>query len=220
VTDGALVTVTETVRDRNGRVKWVVAGTFVGIDGSEPRCVDYRVRVVPTSAHGQEMHALAKVMSEMEAHAISIDDADALGEIPAEGIPRYVFEKASQARLLAKAQSQVAKHPDAHSDATRRALARATISRQGRARIGRPPSMTLGEKLRILKDVADAYSEGIPRARATVAERHFMSEGQLRDLLKWARHAANPPLFTNYGPGLKNDALTADAVALLDEGID
>lgn len=211
----AVITVTETVQDRAGRIRWVVVATFVGAGGSEPRCVDYRARVVPEVDDGGLMLTLGRLYVELEENAISPAHAEALGTIPAEGIPRYVFERASQSRLLAKARKKVERTPSKYPRSTEKALSRTTVSREGQARVGRPPSRSLGEKLAILKDVADAYSEGIPRARAAVAERHFMSEGQLRDLLKWARHSSNPPLFTNYGPGLRNDTLTPEAVEML-----
>ena len=220
MTNEALILVTEIVLYRAGRIRWVVIATFVGADGSEPRCVDYRVRVVPSTENGQEMLTLGRLYLELQRNAISAVDASALGAIPPEGIPRYVFERASQSRLLAKAKKKVARSPSKYPGSTRRALDRTTMSRQGRAKTGRPPTRSLGEKLKILKDVADAYSADVPRARATVAQRHFMSEGQLRDLLKWARHSSNPPLFTNYGPGLRNDTLTPEAVQLLTDGTD
>lgn len=216
----SLITVTDTVFDRQGKVRWVVMGTFVGLDRSEPRCVDYRVRVVPETEPGARMLALGRLMQAMEDNVIGVEDAASLGTIPPEGIPRYVFEQASQARLLTKARATVERKPDKHAASTRRALARQVLNRQGEVRTGRPSTRTLGQKLRILADVEAAYLAGGIRPRATVAEQHYMSEGALRDLLTWARHVANPPLFTNDGRGKRSGKLTDVARAMLDEGVE
>jgi len=223
----AVVTVSDLVADRQGRVRWAVTATFVGIDGNEPRCVDYRVRVVPheprTPVSGERLRNLVaahEVLEDMERNVISSASAERLGTVPPEGIPRYVFERASQARLLAKARQSTERRPDRFDDATVNLLARALPSRQGRVRVGRPPSRSLGEKLAILAEVADEYAAGTRGARALVAERHHMSESALSDLLKWARHTANPPLFTHDGPGLRTDRLTDAAKALIERGAD
>jgi hypothetical protein len=214
--DNSLLTITDTVMDRQGNVRWVVAGTFVGLDGSEPRCIDYRVRVAPETESGTTMRVVGEIMVAMEDNAVSPADASSLGTIPAEGIPRYVFEEASQARLLSKARASVERQPDKQTAAVRRALARAVLGKQGNARRGRPSTTTLNQKLNILADVEAAYDAG--GTRKEVALKHYMSEGALRDLLTWARHKVDPPLFTNDGRGRRSGKLTDHARALLEEG--
>ena len=216
-----VVTVSDTVlgRDSQGRtvVRWAVVATFVGIDGAEPRCVDYRVRVVPEPPAAAtptpamwSIVAGGRVLRAMEAAAITADEAEQLGEVPAEGIPRRVFEQASQARLLAKGRAAVQRRPDRHGETARALLERPTNKR------GRPPVRSLGEKLRILADVEAAY-EGDGRTLADVAGEHNMSRSAVRDLLGWARHDADPPLFVSYGPGRRGGHLTPQGRAMLDQ---
>lgn len=224
--DGSLVTVGDLVLDKGGRPRWAVTASFLGVGGSEPRCVDYRVRVVPEPPPGvggalfEAIRAGHEVLRLMEENAISADDAEGLGTVPASGIPRYVFEQASQSRLLGKARDKVQRNPERHAESTRRLLERALPSAQGKTRVGRPPSRSLGEKLAILQDVAEEYAAGTQGARRIVAERHHMSEGALTDLLRWARHTAHPRLFTNYGPGKRTDMLTDAARELIRQGVE
>lgn len=209
--DGAVVTIPTDVRDRDGRIRWVVLATFVGVDGAEPRCVDYRVRVVPaTSSASEGVRAAHQLIRQLEANAISPADVAQLGTIPPEGIPRRVFEEASQAKLLASARAKVKRRPERHTARTRELL-----ERQARKRVGRPPLRTLSERLRILAAVEAAYDTG--RTLADVARDHDMSRSSLRDLLAWARHDADPSLFTGTTPGRRGGALTPTARALLDE---
>jgi len=209
------VTVSETVTSKKPGprglppVRWVVVATFVGIDGAEPRCVDYRVRVVPDAPDASSSVRTAhRLIEELEAQAIPAHAVDALGEIPREGIPRYVFERASQARLLAKARAAASRRPGRYPADVRATLAQGTAKRAGR-----PPVRPLGEKLEILADVERAFAEG--GKRADVAARHAMSSSALRDLLHWARHDHDPPLFTSYGPGKAGGELTPEARAYL-----
>jgi hypothetical protein len=216
--DGQLVTVSTEVFDRQHRIRWAVAATFASIDGSEPRCVDYRVRVVPFGTGVSSVFALHQTISAMESGAAGPADVEAMGEIPAEGIPRYVFEKASQSRLLEKARASIAKRPERFDAGTRSALQRVPVSRSGQVRRGRPTSRPLGEKLRILRDVEDAYRTP-GRSRADVAAQHLMSESSLRDLLTWARHVAEPPLFTGL-PGKREGRMTPAARRMLEDGVE
>jgi hypothetical protein len=222
-----VVTVTTAVRTRHpvGVLKmhltrWVVVATFVGVDGSEPRCVDYRVRVVPEvdpkvdlgwgswdggSLQWAFRNAATKLGEKLADNAITPDEVAGLGEIPAEGIPRYVFEEASQARMLVMAREYARTHFATVSDKARDIFGRQSLPK----RRGRPPVRSMGEKLRILADV-----ERLPTLQA-VADAHVMSRSAVRDLVSWARHDADPPLFTAYGPGRRGGELTEHARAWL-----
>lgn len=199
--------------------RWVVVATFVGVGSSEPRCVDYRVRVVPaidlwdrpTTEHDTQVQyrrSADEIAQQLAAVAITPAEAAQLGEIPAEGIPRYVFEEASQARLLATAREKaLGRFPNWYGFSED---ARVFLAQQSRPkRRGRPPVRSLGEKLRILADV-----ERLPTLQAA-ADAHAMSRSAVRDLVSWARHDADPPLFTAYGPGRRGGELTEHARALL-----
>ena len=100
--DRDAVTITHMVEDRSGHVRWAVIGTFVGVDGSEPRCIDYRVRVVPEAPSKRMAAGFGGQLSLLMMEDASRDDHGLLRAAeaapPAEGIPRRVFEEASQTR--------------------------------------------------------------------------------------------------------------------------
>lgn len=214
--DGQIVTVTKDVRDRKDeRIRWVVAATYVWTNNAEPRCVDYRVQVVPRGASMSEdvrlLHAVA--IPNVEGAAMTAAQAEALGEIPSAGIPNYVFKEASQARLLKAARESARRKPARFSESTQRALERVPVNRSGAVRRGRPPARSLGEKLAILADVDTAYEAG--KSRKSIAEARHMSDSSLRDLLYWARTVADPPLFSGPGHGIKGGRMTDAARRLM-----
>lgn len=207
-----IVTITESVADRAGEPRWIVVATFAGVGGSEPRCVDYRVRVVPELRDGQSrMAVVGRLMLAMEDQAASEGEVEALGTIPAEGIPRYVFEKASQARMLEKARAKAERRPDlVNEDAA------AVLARQAKARRGRPPTRSLRERLLILADVEAAFESG--RTLEDVAHKHHVSRSAVRDLLAWARSGdSGVQLFEGTTPGRRGGRLTDAARKLLHE---
>ena len=132
-------------------------------------------------------------------------------EPPAEGIPRRVFEEASQTKLLEVARRQV------KSGRVAGGLADRLLLSQDRPRRGRPPVMSLGQKLTILADVEKAFATGSTLSRRPA---DHMSHGSIRNLLAWARYDANPPLFTGTTPGRRSGELTAAARALIRKGVD
>ena len=216
--DGQIVTVTKDVLDRKDRrIRWVVAATYVWEGNAEPRCVDYRVQVVPRGANMSEdvrlLHAVA--IPNVEGSAMTAAQAEALGEIPNAGIPNYVFIEASQARLLRAARESAKRMPARFSDSTRQALERVPVNRSGAVRRGRPPARSLGERLAILADVDAAYKAG--ESRGSVAEAHHMSDSSVRDLLYWARNVADPPLFSEPGHRIKGGSMTDAARRLMAE---
>lgn len=189
-------------------MRWAVIATFARVGDAELRCVDYRVRVVPetprASGSVREGHRVLRAMRES---TVSKDEVAQLGAIPREGIPRHVFEQASQANLLKKARAKATRRPDRVSAAARKALQSA-----GEPRTGRPPKRTLAEKLKILSDAEQGFDAG--ETRSTIARRHAMSDSSLRDLLTWARRDT-PPLWASHGPGRRGGVLTSHARALL-----
>jgi hypothetical protein len=206
------VVVQDLVMDRNGRPRWAVIAVFVDVHGSEPRCIDYRVRVVPEKpSNFAAVRAGHVVLRELEKDTRGERPADFVAaelSAPTEGIPRRVFEVASQARLLAKARTSVKRRPDRYTAGTRQML------KDAPRRIGRPPVRDIQEKLRLLAAVENAYATGVPLA--TVAKEHTISRASLRDLVAWARHDARPQLFTTFGPGRRGGELTPAARAMLE----
>ncbi|KRB45001.1 hypothetical protein [Terrabacter sp. Root181] len=206
------LTISQAVKDRRGHVRWVVVGTFVGVDGSEPRCIDYRVRVVPEMDSVEMSSGVAKQLAILLA-----DDAEqdrslyraAEQSAPSEGIPRRVFEEASQTRLLEMAR-----------DLVRRGRVEPVelLTRQERPRRGRPPARSLGEKLRILESVERAFASG--HTLDDVAREHHLSRGSVRNLLAWARTDAEPQLFEGTTPGRRGGRLTPAARTMLEKGVD
>lgn len=207
------VTVSDLVMDRQGRPRWAITAVFVDVDGSEPRCIDYRVRVVPEQATASAaLRAAHVVIRELEQDTERGRPREYLAaelSAPPEGIPRRVFEKASQARLLAKARAQIKRRPERVSAAARRLL-------QGQERtVGRPPVRSLSEKLALLAAVERGYAEGVPLEQ--VARQHAVSRSALRDLVSWARHDARPQLFTGTTTGKRGGELTPAARALIEQ---
>jgi len=212
------LTVWDRVEDRKGRPRWLVCAVFVDVNGSEPRCIDYRVRVIPKMpSKGAADWAARRVEEELRA---DVEDRErpeiyVLAETtaPAEGIPRRVFEQASQTRLLAAARSKVKTAPG-----TVGADVELMLDRQTKPRRGRPPVRPLGEKLHILVDVEHAFAAG--RTLQDVADTHHMSRSAVRDLVAWARSGdGGPVLFTKW-PGRRGGELTQAARRLLEERVD
>lgn len=209
------ITVSDLVMDRQGRIRWAVTAIFVGVASAEPRCIEYRVRVVSLEEDVRFQKAFSRqIVKEMEADAGSDSRSDVwkLSEVdpPAEGIPNYVFTQASQARLIEKAREQVSRQSQRYSDS-----AKALLARQVGKRRGRPPARSMDEKLAVLQTAERIFAAG--GTRAGVARAHHMSESAVRDLLGWARKDANPPLFTGNGPGRRGGALTDFARHLIAE---
>lgn len=203
------MTVSDLITDRSGRPRWAVTALFVDLHGSEPRCIDYRVRVLPVAASNNEAVWIGdKVVKLLEADMSGQRPEYFLAaelSPPTEGIPRHVFERASQARLLAKARALAERRPDLVNEQAQQLLAR-----QERPRVGRPPTRTIGERLNVLADVGQGMT------LEQVGKRHHMSRSAVRDLVAWARHDAVPPLFTAYGPGRRGGELTAAARRLIE----
>lgn len=208
----AHVTVSDVVRDRKGGPRWGVVATFVGVGGSEPRCVDYRVRVIPEIAEEEDEFAvISPVMEKLVGHSPTESDVAALGTIPPEGIPRYVFELASQAKLLEAARQWTERNP-----AFLREQVDALLSRQRKPQRGRPPTRTLRERLQILADVESTWAAG--GTLNDVAEKHHMSRSAVRDLLEWARSGdAGVQLFEGTTQGRRSGGLTAAGRELLEK---
>ena len=82
-------------------------------------------------------------------------------------------------------------------------------------RRGRPPARSLDEKLAILQTAERVFAEG--GTREDVAKRHHMSTTSVRDLLAWARHDVDPPLFDSNGRSRRGGRLTDAARQLIQE---
>lgn len=211
MTDGHMVTVTTSV-GKGGGVgwRWVVAASFVGLEGAQPRCVDYRVRAVPYIGHGLDMHSAHDVEKQMLEGQIPEDDVPDFEAIPPEGIPRYVFESASQRRLLEKALRRVENPPPWQRPVEYQDETVALLRSRPRKR-GRPPTWTVAEKLPLLKAMEEGYATGMKRADVAVANN--VSESTIRNLQQWAvKH--DPPLWVSYGPGRRGGHMTAEAEAM------
>lgn len=198
---------------------WMVVALFLPAADGQLTCIDYRVRAIPDThdlpGWQKAFFAMAEAMTNQHA------------QLPAPtvtpgGVPRYVFEEASQVQLLKAAQKTAN-----DSEYYRTELSpevRGWLASGGKRKSGRPPSRGLAEKLRILRDVEAALSapatRGAPAGEQPlnkVANKWGMSRSGLRDLLSWARKDASPRLFTNPGQGRRGGALTPEARALLDE---
>jgi len=210
------VTVSHVVNNRAGRPRWAVTATFVGTGTAEPRCVEYRVRVVPEFDIPKGAAWLAnRIVRELQKDQAREDRVPewALAELnpPAEGIPLRVFEEASQARLLVKAREMVRAHPDFYRDKVGMVQ---LLDRQRERKVGRPPARSLTERLAILQTAERVFAGG--GQIDDVASAHNMSRSAIRDLLAWARHDASPALFTSSGPSRRGGGLTDAARRLLD----
>jgi len=186
---------------------WLVGGLFLPADDGRLTCVDYRVRAIPNL---NDMEWALKTWPAMRSAMTQQH-----GELPPPtvtpgGIPRYVFEQASQVAML-----KVAQEKAADSDYVMTAEVRGLLLSDGRKRTGRPPARGLAEKLRILRDVEEAFTAS--ESLKGVAARWCMSRSGLRNLLSWARKDSSPRLFTNPGQGQRGGSLTPEAHALLDE---
>lgn len=209
------LSVWDRVEDRNGHPRWLVCAVFVDVNGAEPRCIDYRVRVIPEmpskraaawAARAVEKELCADIERRERSEIYTLAEVTA----PSEGIPRRVFEQASQTRLLAKARARVHAAPGTVGPEFE-----VMLDRQAKPRRGRPPIRPLGEKLRILLDVERAYSKG--ESLQTVAEAHAMSRSAVRDLVAWARSGdSGAVLFTKW-PGRRGGELTQAARRLLEK---
>lgn len=189
---------------------WVVVGAFLPATDGQPTCIDYRVRAVPNT------HDLDGMQETLDAVAASMTkEVNSLGppRVTPGGIPRYVFEQASQVQLLKSARATVERSDYYQHELS--AEVRSLLASDGRRKPGRPPARGLREKLAILEAVEAANQDGTPLD--DVAARFYMSRSSLRDLLSWARHKAPPRLFTDVGRGRRTGELTADARALLRE---
>jgi hypothetical protein len=212
------LTVWDRVEDRNGHPRWLVCAVFVDINGSEPRCIDYRVRVIPRMPSKRAAEwAARQVEKELQADVEQRERQEVymLAEVtaPAEGIPRRIFEQASQTRLLAKARTKIKAPPGMVGPEFE-----AMLDRQAKPRRGRPPVHPLGEKLGILVDVEHAYAKG--ETLQDVADAHHMSRSAVRDLVAWARSGdSGHVLFTKW-PGRRGGELTQAARRLLEERTD
>lgn len=189
---------------------WVVVGLFLPAEDGQLTCIDYRVRAIPNT---HDLFGWTKTLSELAAAMEGQHPHLPAPTVTPGGIPRYVFERASQVQLLKKARETLA-----HSDYYQRNLSgqvRGWLASDGRRKTGRPPSRGLTEKVRILASVEAANYAGT--SLDEVANRWHMSRSGLRDLLSWARNDASPRLFTNPGQGRRGGRLTPEARAMLDE---
>ncbi len=189
---------------------WLVVALFAKTRSGDPVCVDYRVRAIP-DAHKMEQWWAAK---DQLIRSMS-GDHTALPEMTPSpgGVPRYVFEEASQQRLLAGARKQMGK-PTRTEQGRLRREAKAFLASSDR-KPGRPPQRSLTDKLRTLQAVEEGYASG--RSLEDVARDRAMSRSSLRDLLSWARNDASPRLFTPTRQGRSGGTLTPEGRALLTE---
>jgi hypothetical protein len=199
---------------RTGLIGWAVIATFARTDSGEVACIEYRVRTIggcgTVEDSAREARRVQRQMIE-EAPSDSVESRP----IPVAGIPRYVFEVASQTRLLAQARDALSTRPNTVPPLSAEAK---DLLRPEARRIGRPPARSIAAKLTVLADVQAAHASG--ESLDAVATRHHMSRSSLRDLLYWARHTAQPRLFTSLRPGVRGGELTADAKAMLAEMAD
>lgn len=207
--DEHVVTVSSEVFNRATHLPgWAVVATYAMGAQGDPVCIEYRVRVLRGASTMDLVVNLHRNIEAMEDHAV----ADLVGEgaFPSAGIPRYVFEAASQGKLIEKARASLARNSakrDALSDEARQLLAPPA------RKPGRPPVRSVAEKLHILAAVEVANSAGVKLD--DVAAQFHMSRSALRDLLSWARHDASPRLFEGSGAGRKGGGMTAEARQML-----
>lgn len=208
--DNQVVTISSEVMDRRtGRIGWAVVAAYVRGERGDPVCIDFRVRQV---AQGERLidgvkslHATLELMAQ---HAA--DDGFDDGPFDQIGIPRYVFEQASQGRLLEQARASLERGGRATSGLGQEARALLTPPAH---KPGRPPQRSMHEKLRILAAIEDVQREG--GTLDDVAARFYMSRSAVRDLLSWARRDAKPRLFTGAGQGRRGGQMTSEARAML-----
>jgi len=209
--DEQVVTVGSEVLDRTThRPGWAVMATYAMGAQGDPVCIEYRVRVLRGSTSTELLVNLHLTLDVMEANATESIAGE--GPFPIAGVPRYVFEAASQGKLMEKARAMLARN-----EAKRAALsddARALLAPPAR-KPGRPPVRSVAEKLHILAAVEVANSAGVKLE--DVAAQFHMSRSALRDLLSWARNDASPRLFDASGQGRRGGHLTAEARTMLAE---
>lgn len=202
------VYVTELVDDVRSphRFRWLVTAAYEVNDG-QAACVDYRVQLLPADAGVRTLRDVGNAAID-SSRALVADDV----EVPGGGLPFVVLQRSSPSRLAGKAVARI-KARRARGYDVSRALEQFTGS--GRPRPGRPPVMPLGERLRVLQAVETAYANG--ETLDAVGEQFAMSRSAVRDLLSWARHDADPPLFTSPGPGRRGGNLTPEARAIIEQ---
>lgn len=202
------VYVTELVEEVHSphRFRWLVTAAYEVNDG-QAACVDYRVQLLPTNASVRTLRDIGNAAID-SSHALVDDDVD----VPGGGLPSVVLRVASPSRLARKAAAKV-KSRKARGGDVSRALAQFTGS--GRPRKGRPPVMPLGQRLRVLQAVETAFAKR--ENLEDVGKQFAMSGSAVRDLLSWARHDADPPLFTSPGPGRRGGNLTPEARAIIEQ---
>lgn len=207
-----MVTVQESVIDqRTNDIRWAVVATFTEGEHGDPVCIEYRVRLVRGTTGPERLANLHRSLDVMGRQAT--EGLAGEGLFPKVGIPRYVFERAAQGRLLERARASLER--GGRSTSRLSANARALITAPPR-RPGRPPKRSMVEKLRILAAVEASYeTEGA--TLDSVAKQLHMSRSALRDLLSWARHDAQPRLFQGRGQGRGGGQMTEQARAMLRE---
>ena len=199
----------QVVERRRGRIGWAVVAAYVTGEHGDPVCVEYRVRQVRRGERMiDDVVALQQTLDAMEDHA----SQGLVGQGPFDpiGIPRYVFESASQGRLLEKARVSLSRGSRATEELSSEAKALLTPPAH---KPGRPPQRSMGDKLKILRAIEEAQAAG--QKLEDVAQQFHMSRSAVRDLLSWARRDANPRLFTGAGQGRKGGEMTPEARAML-----
>jgi hypothetical protein len=202
------VTVEKEVLDqRTKEIHWAVTATFTEGERGDPVCIEYRVRVVRGSTTQERLVNLHLTLDGMGRQAD--DELAGEGPFPNVGIPRYVFEQASQGRLLEKARASLAR--GGRSTSRLSAEAQALITPPAH-KPGRPPQRSMAEKLRILAAVEASYESGA--TLEDVGKQFNMSRSAVRDLLGWARNDAQPRLFEGRGKGRRGGQMTKEARAM------
>lgn len=188
---------------------WVVVGLFASAEDGQPTCVDYRVRSIPNTHDPVEMQQTIAAVSEA---LLGQHSGLSSPVVTPGGIPRYVFEQASQVTLLSIARKTVDTSEWYQENLAPGIVA--SLASGGRRKAGRPPARGLREKLEILEAVERANRDG--QSLDVVALERHMSRSSLRDLLYWARKSSFPRLFTNPGQGRRGGQLTVEGRASLE----
>jgi hypothetical protein len=186
------------------RFRWLAVGAFDIRDG-EAVCVDYRVMLLPDGASVRQVRDATVAAKDCSMTQVP----EGMG-IPGGGLPLAVLREASPARLAAKATAKVGERKARGADVSR---ALEQFAGAGKPKPGRPPVMSLADKLQVLQRIDEAFTNG--ETLETVARDMYLSRSSVRDLLSWARHDANPALFTKAGPGKRGGRLTPEAKALI-----
>jgi hypothetical protein len=180
--------------------------------------VDYRVRAVPEARTRNHSRLFAReIVKELERDA-NASDRNATWwatelSAPVQGIPRRVFEQASQARLLEKARQKIERSRRAGYSPSSSVVALLERHRPTTSPAGRPATRGLGQKLAILAAVEDAFCDG--RTLQDVADDQHVSRSTVRDIVSWGRRH-EPQLFTSVAvAGQTGGQLTDAGRALL-----